>query len=115
VVKVRNLIKQGNVDIIKTKWVLDCVGQEALVTLEPRYFFSVAPPIFSTLPASGLFRFFFVGFLFPGVFVHSGFRSPGFGRFFLSRIFYYFSLFCIFGVLDCYIFFCACLRIFLGT
>eukprot|EP01126_Amoeba_proteus_P057923 TRINITY_DN7421_c0_g1_i1.p1 TRINITY_DN7421_c0_g1~~TRINITY_DN7421_c0_g1_i1.p1 ORF type:complete len:395 (-),score=91.78 TRINITY_DN7421_c0_g1_i1:135-1319(-) len=37
VVKVKNLIQQGNVDIIKTKWLLECVGQEVLVTLEPRY------------------------------------------------------------------------------
>lgn len=36
VIKVANLMKQGTVDIIKSKWVLECVTQEALVTLEPR-------------------------------------------------------------------------------
>eukprot|EP01124_Arcella_intermedia_P024176 TRINITY_DN4012_c0_g1_i3.p1 TRINITY_DN4012_c0_g1~~TRINITY_DN4012_c0_g1_i3.p1 ORF type:complete len:941 (-),score=258.52 TRINITY_DN4012_c0_g1_i3:49-2478(-) len=41
--KVKNIQQKGDIDIIKTKWILDCIGRESLVSLEPRYMIHTSP------------------------------------------------------------------------
>jgi len=41
--KVKNLTVRGDIDVIRHKWILDCIGREALLSLEPRYMIYTSP------------------------------------------------------------------------
>jgi len=41
--KVKNLQFRGEIDIIRHKWILDCIGKENLLSLEPRYMIHTSP------------------------------------------------------------------------
>jgi len=41
--KVKNIQLRGEIDIIRHKWILDCIGKENLLSLEPRYMIHASP------------------------------------------------------------------------